>query len=561
MTITAILRRPFAAALLATAAAAAAVVAAHAAPAASPQALRLTAIGSHLTGQFDESAAEIVAHDPRTQRLFVVNAASGRIDVLDARVPTQPTKLFEIDLSAFGAAVNSLAVHRGVVAAAVQNAVKTSPGQAVFLDVDGQVLAAVTVGALPDMITFTPDGRHALVANEGEPNDDYTVDPEGSVSIIDLPRRIDRVTQAHVRTARFDRFDDQPLDPLIRVRGPGASVAQDLEPEYITVAGNSRTAWVSLQENNAIGVLDIQRARFTALRSLGAKDHLLPRNALDVSNRDDAIRIANWPVFGLYMPDAIASYSVGGKTFIVTANEGDAREYEDEATGFEYADVKRFRALSEDVPICNNARFAGFFASNPLGIADADALRDNANLGRLNIVSTEGLSADGSCYEALYAFGTRSFSIFDEQLRRVYDSGDDFERITAAADPANFNANNDDNDSFDARSDDKGPEPEGVTVAKLWGRHFAFIGLERVGGVMVYDVSNPRAPRFVQHLNNRDFSADADSPQALDLAPEGLIVIEAERSPIPGVPLLVVANEVSGTTTIYRIDRERRVGR
>ncbi len=557
MSLNAVLRRPLAAALLATAAAAAAVVAAtaHAVPAASPQALRLTAIGTYASGQFDESAAEIVAHDPRTQRLFVVNASSGRIDVLDARVPTQPTKLFEIDLSAYGAAVNSVAIHDGLLVAAVQNAVKTEPGQAVFFDADGQVLAAVLAGALPDMVTFTPDGRHALVANEGEPNDDYTVDPEGSVSIIVLPSQIRSLTQAHVRTARFDAFDKASLEPGIRVTGPNASVAQDMEPEYITVAGDSRTAWVALQENNAIAVLDIASGRFTALRSAGVKDHLLPGNELDVSNQDGAIRIARWPVYGLPMPDAIASYEVAGRTYIVSANEGDAREYGD------YADVRRFRALSGETPPCDNARLRSFFADNALGIQSVSALRENVNLGRLNLVTTEGLRADGSCYEGLYAFGTRSFSIYDAQLDLVYDSGADFERITAAADPANFNANNDDNDSFDARSDDKGPEPEGVTVAKLWGRHFAFIGLERVGGVMVYDVSNPRAPSFVQALNHRDFSQDAESPQALDLGPEGLVVIEAENSPIPGVPLLVVANEVSGTTTIYRIDRERRVGR
>ena len=559
MTESTALRRALAGALLAVTACAA--PSAWAAPQASPQALRLTPIGSHVTGQFDQAAAEIVAHDPRSQRLFVVNADSGRIDVLDARVPTQPTKLFEIDLSDYGATVNSVAVHRGLVAAAVEHPVKTSPGQAVFLDVDGQVLAAVPVGALPDMITFTPDGRHALVANEGEPSDDYSIDPEGSVSIIDLPARIRSLDASHVRTADFRGFDKATLEPGIRITGPNASVAQDLEPETIAVAGDSRTAWVALQEANAIAVLDIDAGRFTALRSAGAKDHLLPGNELDVSNDDDAIRIANWPVYGLPMPDAIASYEVGGRSYLVTANEGDAREYEDEATGFEYADVRRFRSLSQEIPPCDNARLRSFLADNPLGITTVEQLRDNANLGRLNLVSTEGLSADGSCHEALFAFGTRSFSIYDAKLDLVFDSGADFERITADADPANFNANNDDNDSFDARSDDKGPEPEGVAVAKLWGRHFAFIGLERVGGVMVYDVSNPHAPRFVQYLNHRDFSADAESPQALDLAPEGLIVIEAARSPIPGVPLLVVANEVSGTTTIYRIDRERRVGR
>ncbi len=529
---------------------------AQAAQALSPFTLSLTPIGTYATGLFNVSAAEIVAHDARSQRLFVVNAASGLVDVLDIRDPAQPTLLFSIDLTDYGVAVNSVAVNqRGLVVAVVENAVKTNPGQAVFMDSDGQVLAAVEVGALPDMVTFTPDGRRVLVANEGEPNADYSVDPEGSVSIIDLPPIVRRLTQANVRTASFGKFNDAVLDPSIRISGPGATVAQDLEPEYITVSKDGRTAWVALQENNAIAVLDIDAGEFTALHGLGFKDHMLPGNEMDVSDQNPAIVMANWPVFGVYQPDAIASYEVAGRTYLVTANEGDAREYD----GF--ADVSRFRALSGNVPICaDEPRFQQFFAGNPLGIGNLTQLRDNQNMGRLNVLTTEGLRADGSCYEAIYALGARSFSIYDAQtMQQVYDSGADFERITAEVYPDFFNSNHTAN-SFKARSDDKGPEPEGVTLARLWGATYAFIGLERIGGVMVYDISDPANPSFVKYINNRDFGAAPGTPEAGDLGAEGLMVIDAARSPIPGTPLLVVANEVSGTTTIFRIDRQRRVG-
>jgi hypothetical protein len=527
---------------------------AHAAQPMSPFTLKLSPIGTYASGVFDASAAEIVAHDARSQRLFVVNAANGLIDVLDIQDPTQPMKLFSIDLSDYGADVNSVAVNRGLVVAVVQNVVRTDPGQAVFMTIDGSVLAAVEVGALPDMVTFTPDGRTVLVANEGEPNADYSVDPEGSVSIIDLPRIVRRLTQDHVRTASFAKFNGMALDPSIRITGPGATVAQDLEPEYVTVSNDGKTAFVALQENNALAVLDIEAGEFTSLRGMGFKDHMLPGNGMDVSDQNPEIRIANWPVFGVHMPDAIASYEVRGSTYIVTANEGDAREYEG------YADVRRFRSLSGDIPICpDSARFNQFFADNPFGIEDLAQLRDNQNLGRLNIVTTEGLSADGSCYEALYAFGARSFSIYNADLQQVYDSGSDFERITAEANPAFFNSNHSEN-TFKTRSDDKGPEPEGVTVAKLFGATYAFIGLERVGGVMVYDVTDPYAPSFVQYINNRDFTVAPGMPESGDQGAEGLIVIDAARSPIRGVPLLVVANEVSGTTTLFRIDRERRAG-
>ena len=518
--------------------------------ASSPFTLHIEPLGSYASDIFDRSGAEIVAHDAKTQRLFVVNAFSGQVDVLDVRQPAMPSLLFSIDLSDYGSAVNSVDVHKGLVVAVVENAVRTNPGRALFLDVNGRVLANVEVGALPDMVTFTPDGKRVLVANEGEPSDDYSTDPEGSVSIIDLPNNIRHLTQARVRTARFDKFNDAQLDASIRIFGPGATVAQDLEPEYITVSKDSKTAWVTLQESNAIAVLDIKSGKFTELRGLGFKDHLLSGNELDVSDRDDRINITNWPVLGIYQPDAIASYEYRGNTYIVTANEGDARAY----TGFN--EESRFRALAGSKPVCpDSGRFNAFYANNEMGITNLSQLRDNANMGRLTVTSATGLRADGSCYEDIYAFGARSFSIWTTDLEQVYDSGADYERITAEMFPDHFNSNHREN-SFDSRSDDKGPEPEGVTVAKLWGRTYAFVGLERIGGVMVHDITDPRAPVFVQYLNNRDFGAAPGTPEAGDLGAEGLMVIEAHKSPIPGVPLLAVANEVSGTTSLFRIGRD-----
>lgn len=520
-----------------------------AAPAASPYQVKLTPLGSYASGLFDQAAAEIVAHDARTQRLFVVNAASGLIDVLDVRDPARPTFLFNVNL---GGTVNSVAAHQGLIAAAVENVDKTAPGRVAFFAADGQVLAELEVGAQPDMLVFTPDGRRVLVANEGEPSDDYLTDPEGSVSIIDVPANPRLLGPQNVRTARFTGFEQGGLDPAIRIFGPAGSVAQNLEPEYITVAKDGRTAWVALQEANAIAILDIEAAQFTAIRPLGFKDHMAPGNALDVSDRDGAIRIGNWPVKGMYQPDAIASYQRDGQTFIVTANEGDSRDWSG------YSEVSRLRSLPK--PLCEDGpQIQAFLAENPYSIATIAQLRDNANLGRLNVTTANGLRADGSCYEEIYAFGARSFSIWNANLELVFDSGADFERLIASVAPTTFNANHTANE-FDARSDDKGPEPEALAVAPLFGRVYAFIGLERVGGIMVYDVTNPKAPNFVQYLNHRDFGAAPGTAEALDLGPEGIRVIAPEVSPLPGVPLLVVANEVSGTTTLFRIERDALVG-
>ncbi|MEO4049334.1 choice-of-anchor I family protein [Pseudomonas sp. CAU 1711] len=502
--------------------------------AAQAESLAFTALGTYRSGLFEQSAAEIVAHDAQTQRLFVVNAASGKIDVLDIRAPSQPSLLFSVDLSAHGRVVNSVAVHRGLVAAAVENAVKTEPGQVVLLDADGQLLGAVTVGAQPDMLTFSPDGKRILVANEGEPSDDYLSDPEGSVSIIDLPRRPQRLSQRHVRTADFRAFGRESLDPSIRVFGPNASVAQDLEPEYITLSHDGRRAWVTLQENNAIAEIDVAAARVVAVRGLGYKDHGLAGNELDASDKDGAVNIRNWPVRGLYQPDAIASFRQRGRTYLVTANEGDARAY----SGY-----------SEETRLGSSA-----YVLDPLKFPDSADLKQNANLGRLTVSKASGLNPQSGTFEAIYAFGARSFSVWSSDGRQLYDSGADFEKISAARMPALFNSNHKDN-SPDGRSDDKGPEPEGVTVARLWGKPYAFIGLERLSAVMVYDLSRPQAPRFVELVGNRDASVQPPAAQAGDLGPEGLLVIDARHSPIPGVPLLVVGNEVSGTTTLYRIDR------
>ena len=927
---------------------------------ASQKSISLTAIGTYASGIFDAGGAEIVAYDPRTRWLFVVNAQAATVDVLSIRDPSRPEKVGEIDVTPFGAVANSVAVHDGVIAVAVENFGKTDPGTVVLFNRQLRLLKAVQVGALPDMLTFSPDGRWLLVANEGEPNNDYSIDPEGSVSIIDMRRGAAGVRQGDVRIASFTAFNGAQLDPSIRIFGPNATVAQDIEPEYIT-SHDSRTAWATCQENNALAIIDIRSATVTKLVGLGFKDHslvnaknldiyefspaalpsigataagqelflggfsglhfegvdpmtghlkfithtdrgpnaepsginrpfLLPEftpaivrfeldrdtgaltltqqiplkngqgepltglpntaigdsantphnderpvdlmgnvlsldplggdfegvvvdpndasfwmvdeyrpaiyhfgadgvlidrfvpmgtaaaagqtlgtealpevlaqrrqnrgfeaiaydggkiyafvqspvrnpttlsngdlnqmtnirvvefdpatlatrqfiyvmdnpnlgpepntradkigdavsfgngeflvverdddsvpgdnpstiekkiyrfnltgatdvsdligtvgttgktvdqltvsemiengihpiekilhvdlnavgynqvqkveglalidpqtlavindndfgvasitvnddgtftlnyvpepiqlgiiettgSGLDASDRDGKVNIRQWPVKGLYLPDAIASYKVGPKTFLITVNEGDAREYD----AFEEA----IRVGDDDVIL------------DPAVFPNEAVLKDNANLGRLNITTTMGKGPAG-LYTELFAFGTRSFSIWDVDGHLKYDSGDALERITAEAYPSNFNASNTNND-FDNRSDDKGPEPEGVVIGKVSGTPYAFIGLERIGGVVVFDISDPQAPKFVQYVNNRNFDVEPETddgegdPRAGDLGPEGLLFISKEASP-NGKPLLVVGNEISGTTTIYEIRSTR----
>lgn len=496
----------------------------------SDRSIAITPLGTYASGHYLAGGAEIAAFDAESEQIFVVNLADASVDILDASDPAELVKVGVIDVTPFGAAANSVAVHEGVVAVAIEASPKTDPGTLAFFDSEGRLLSAVQAGALPDMVTFTPNGDYVLVANEGEPNDAYTVDPEGSVSIVDLREGAGDVRQSDVRTAGFGQFARAGLDSSIRVYGPGATVAQDLEPEYITVSHNSQTAWVSIQEANALGVLDVKHGVFTELRGLGFKEWTLPANQLDPSDRDGAVKLANWPVRGMYQPDGMASYHVKGQDYVVSANEGDARAY----SGF--SEEKRVSEIALD----------------PVAFPNAATLRSNANLGRLRITSANGDTNGDGLYEQLYAYGARSFSIWSSDGALVWDSGDALERITAAALPAQFNSNHETNGSFDTRSDDKGPEPEGVAVGKIKGRWFAFVVLERIGGIVAFDISDPRAPQFVEYVNNRDFAGNATAGTAGDLGPEGIDFVPADESPTEQ-PLLVVGNEVSGTTTVYEV--------
>ncbi|HSB62131.1 MAG TPA: choice-of-anchor I family protein [Vicinamibacteria bacterium] len=506
-------------------------------PAVSSAEVRLSAIGSYATGVFAEGAAEIVAHDPRTQRLFVVNARAASVDVLEIWDPAVPQWVGTLDVAPHGAVANSVAVRDGLVAVAVESWVKTDPGRVVFYDAAGlRFLGAVEVGALPDMLVFTPDGRYVLVANEGEPGDDYAVDPEGSVSVIDMTGGVAGLTQARVRTAGFRAFDASARPSSLRVFGPGATLAQDLEPEYVAVSEDSRTAWVTLQESNGLAVVDVEAARVTRIVGLGFKNHRAKGNGLDASDRDGAIRIARWPVRGLYLPDAIAAVPYEGRHYLLLANEGDSRDY----PGF-----------SEEARV-------GGLRLDPEAFPDAAFLQRAENLGRLKVTATMGDRDGDGDYDALYSFGARSFSVRSGKGALLYDSGDELERVTAAALPDSFNASYD-NNRFDDRSDDKGPEPEGLAVGWVGRRRLAFVGLERIGGVAVYDVTVPFRPAFLTYANNRDFGVSPGpatvppaSPSTGDLGPEGLLFIGAEASP-NGKPLLVMGNEISGTTTVYEV--------
>lgn len=657
-------------------------------------------VSRYETGLFDEAAAEIVAYSELKNRVYFVNAFANTVNILNFENPANPTLLSSINMSQFGGGVNSVAVYKNLVAVAVEATIKQDNGSVVFFDLDGNFINQVTVGALPDMVTFSPNGKWVLTANEGEPDADYLVNPEGTVSIIDLSTGAYNLNQTNVTTLNFSAFNnttiaggriggptnfsifdenfDEPGDTLLGdfisfsrasnedwehnsfsnnffaqingfgantpsddwliatnlnlaqftaaefsfvternftggsfdvlistnynsgdpinanwdtltslftfsagnyastpsgiaslnnylnqnvsiafvyvtqgtgsgqaglwrvddflVKGLSTKLSYDIEPEYIAVNATSDTAYVACQENNILAIIDVVNQTVVGLKGLGYKNHGIPGNGFDPSDKD-SINIRTFQnVFGIYMPDAIKTFQVGGTNYIISANEGDGREYEGNP-GF--VDEDRVKDL-----ILDSAAFA--YLPN---------IQSDNELGRLAVVTTQGDIDNDGDFDELYAYGARSFSIWDAQGNLVFDSGDEFEKLIADSLPQYFGFSNDDNDlsDFDSRSDAKGPEPEAVEVAEIDGQVYAWIGLERIGGVAMYNITNPAAPVFLQYLNTRNFTVNANTSAAGDLGPEDIKFVRADKSP-DGKDYLIVSNEISGTVAFFEVE-------
>ncbi|MES2454561.1 MAG: choice-of-anchor I family protein [Bacteroidota bacterium] len=460
-------------------------------------------------------AAEISAYDPETKKLFVVkNENEGlpnqvnRIEVIDFKNPAAMTVIGNISVQPYGGAVNSLAVHSGKLAAAVQATDKTSNGKVVvFKTSDHSKIAEINVGALPDMVTFSPDGKYIMSANEGEPNTTYSADPEGTVSIISVNENY------AVTTLNFAAMASQETalkQKGFRIFGPGNNFLKDIEPEYITISSDSKTAWVTLQENNGIAKIDIASKTITNIFPLGFKDYNTDGNEIDPTDDNKAYAAAKWPVKGIYMPDAIAVLENNGIPYLFTANEGDSRDYE------AFSEVKR---IKEKTVILD-----------PTIFPDAAELKKDGKLGRLYITTTLGDTDGDGDFDALYSLGSRSFSVWNgNDGNRIFDSKNELDIKCVAA-----------NTYDDGRSDDKSVEPEGVTVGTVGHKKIAFIGMERADAVAVYDVTNPASPVFLKLLKCGD-------------APEGVLFIPAKDSPTKK-SLLVVSSENDGVIKVYTPD-------
>ena len=486
-------------------------------------------LGNELFAIFDDGTpdgGESEVNSVFEGKLYVTDGENNQINVFDIASGELVQEIDVSFVSDFGG-INSVAVREGGIVVAVErdnaeNADGTETAQngvVVRLNLDGTLIDEIEVGNKPDQISYSKDGTQIFVANEGELQDD--LDPASSISIINTATGV-------VENFDFTQFDSQ-VDEL---RAAGVRIVEgtlpsvDFEPEYISEGPDGRL-YVSLQEANALAVFDLEQREFVDIIPLGAVDHSIEGFGIDPSDRDDEIDIETIPVFGLRQPDAITTTEINGQTFILTANEGANRE-EDE----------RIRDVVLDESF-----------GTP---EEIEALQENEGLGRLQVSTIDGdLDGDGDL-DQLFAFGSRSFTIFDTDGNVVFESGDDFEQIIAAVRPPNA-FNNDDfgedpsddpNEVDENRSDNGGSEPETIAVGQIGDVTLAFIGLERDNGIMIYDISDPANSTFVDYI---DATADGN------FRPEIITFIPAEDS-VNGLAQISVSFEGSGTTAIYNLE-------
>jgi hypothetical protein len=436
--------------------------------------------------------------------------------------------------------VQSLDITGNLLAIAVSNTTKNSNGVIAFYTLDANGAATfvrkVTVGALPDGVAFSPNGKYLVVANEGEPlknNATSISDAEGSISIIAIT---DGMPATSATTLGFTDFNTggsraSELPAGVRIVRPGATFSQDVEPEYVTISDDSKTAFVTLQEANAVAMVDLATSRISKISALGFKDFGQPKNKIWTNDSYSGCTSAtpcppptlkNYTnLFGYYMPDGVASFTIAGKTYFLTGNEGDDKSIETAAK-----ETALVSAISLDKAV---------FSSVSLELA-------NLTINKTANGSAVGVNSGGE-YEKLFTYGARSFSIWDADTGAlVFDSGDDFERVVYndATPSLLFGA-------LKGRMDNKGPEPENIVVGQVGKEYYAFIGLERSSGIMMYQITNPAKPKFVQYIRNT-----SNATSTGDVSPEGLKFISAADSPT-GVPLLMVGYEVSGSLAVFQI--------
>jgi hypothetical protein len=550
-----------------------------------PSAVSLTFLSRYSTGQFGVNAVASVAYYGGNRTAFIANRHRNLVEVVSLTNPAAPTQLATIDASAAAAAalgrpmgsVSSVATYDDPIATNDRDRIAvTVYGQdmvangavVVYKAADRSLVTVLQTGVGPKSAAFSQDGRFIVTADEGAPAPDYSVDPEASVSVVDLtPTPVAPATTAPpaITVLDFRAFNVTGITPIpttsresevqadVRFTGrAGATRAIDFDPQSVSTAVNAR-AYVSLQENNALATVALSPARIESIVGLGSKDFNTATSTLDASDQDGGGALTARPVRGLRQPGVLVAYRNADEVLLLTANTGAPRQ----RPGF--TDATRAATLNLDTTV----------------FPTAATLQQDANIGRLVVSTLDGNAAATTTpapgvpqdpdIETIFAFGARSFSIVRTTGFPIFDSGNDFERITLQRLTTNFNSAADANGTGDTRSDDQGPAPKAVAIGQIDGSAFAFFGLSEVGGIMVYAMDTGlRSARFLEYKNDRNYTvgvSNADgnadgapdsNPEAGDLGPTQMIFVPVSASPTAD-SLLIVGNAVSGTASIYAV--------
>nr|UYM80485.1 shell protein 1 [Terebratalia transversa] len=416
----------------------------------------------------------------------------------------------------------------------------------------------IQVGPHPDMVTFSSDCRTIIVCNEGEPGKNETggfEDPEGSVTILKFSTS-DLTTAPLKQTVDFTKFNERALEYKRRgvrwiyegIPEDRTTFSQDLEPEYVTLSKDETKAYVVLQENNAVAVVDVIRADAIELYPLGFKDW--GRYRFDASDRDKRIDQNFWvDIMGMYQPDAIKLFDVNGVSYIIGACEGDSKDYRNKTHGRQWTEERRGFYLRRRL-------------SRTMNEASKLAVQDNLKLGRLKFSAVDGLDYENN-FTKLYSYGARSIAIWRaDDFSLVYESGSELEDLYRDRMPIIFNSfmgntSLTPSTSMDLRSDDKGPEPESLDIAQIGDTTLIALGNERTSSVVLYAIrGNSVTPTFQALFRNGDIDATWEElyqqRRIGDIDPEDIRIIHPRDSPT-GEAMLLVSGSLSGTVTLYRI--------
>lgn len=480
-----------------------------------------------------KGGGEILTYDPATGHILTTRGSwlAQSVQHISLADPRKPVLVGETNLKphhpAGVASVSSVAADpkgRGfMVASLVPKDSTQHLGRVAVIDTRSlEVICTLEAGWHPDCIIISKDGRWLMVANEAE-YQKYLPNRPGSIGVADLSNVKTPADMAGVIIRDF------PLGPEHVVPGvvtpnetDPARRHLDLEPEYITEDGAH--AYVSLQENNAIAVFDLRAQKWARIFPLGSWNV-----RMDASDRDGpwgrrSLQV-NDEVETMPMPDTISAIRIGGRTLIVSGNEGDSAET---------ARVKHLGTDGKPLSPALRAELKNLYGMDP---------QHDAALGRLRVSKYLGdLNGDGR-QDKLIASGTRSFSIWDAATgKRVYDSGSFFEDHAVENDPASFNHNRGRLSEWDTRSKNRGPEPEAVKAAFIQGVPMAIIANERQGGLYAFDIRDPAHPRLSGYDNGARIGGHSLVESVLHLPPEATSI---------GQDIIVTGWEGSSSITLH----------